>query len=69
MCCDSWGGKKSDTTERLNWTELQTEVLASPLDSSWELVSLWRMCVLLCSFMLSVSRTKTLPWGFCSHYG
>ena len=22
MCCDSWGRKKSDTTEWLNWTEL-----------------------------------------------
>ena len=22
MCCDSWGCKESDTTERLNWTEL-----------------------------------------------
>ena len=21
-CCDSWGRKQSDTTERLNWTEL-----------------------------------------------
>ena len=21
-CCDSWGCKESDTTERLNWTEL-----------------------------------------------
>ena len=21
-CCDSWGGKELDTTERLNWTEL-----------------------------------------------
>ena len=21
MCCDSWGRKESDTTERLNWTE------------------------------------------------
>ena len=21
MCCDSWGCKESDTTERLNWTE------------------------------------------------
>jgi len=20
-CCDSWGRKESDTTERLNWTE------------------------------------------------
>ena len=24
-CCDSWGGKESDTTERLNWTELKSE--------------------------------------------
>ena len=22
VCCDSWGGKESDTTEWLNWTEL-----------------------------------------------
>ena len=34
-CCDSWGGKESDTTERLNRTELmspfhsQTCVIAS----------------------------------------
>ena len=24
-CCDSWGCKDSDTTERLNWTELNSE--------------------------------------------
>ena len=23
-CCDSWGGKESDMTERLNWTELKS---------------------------------------------
>ena len=23
-CCDSWGRKESDTTERLNWTEVYT---------------------------------------------
>ena len=22
VCCNSWGRKESDTTERLNWTEL-----------------------------------------------
>ena len=27
-CYDSWGRKESDTTERLSWTELNTEVLA-----------------------------------------
>ena len=24
-CCSPWGLKESDTTERLNWTELQRE--------------------------------------------
>ena len=24
-CCDSWGRKESDMTERLNWTELNTK--------------------------------------------
>ena len=24
-CCDSWGRKESDTTERLNWTELMCQ--------------------------------------------
>ena len=25
-CCDSWGCKESDTTERPNWTELNTHI-------------------------------------------
>ena len=30
MCCNSWGRKESDTTERLNWTELTAkEIIAS----------------------------------------
>ena len=28
-CCDSWGRKESDTTERLNWTELMKGLLVS----------------------------------------
>jgi len=28
-CCDSWGHKESDTTERLNWTELNLSLLFS----------------------------------------
>ena len=28
-CCDSWGCKESDTTERLNWTELKKELISS----------------------------------------
>ena len=26
-CCDSWGREESDTTERLNWTELNWRIL------------------------------------------
>ena len=29
MCCDSWGHKESDTTERLNLTELTFTALMS----------------------------------------
>ena len=28
-CCDSWGHKESDTTERLNWTELFVVMLSN----------------------------------------
>ena len=28
-CCDSWGCKESDTTEQLNWTELEVSWLGS----------------------------------------
>ena len=27
VCCDSWGRKESDTTERLNWTEQKQKIL------------------------------------------
>jgi len=30
-CCDSWGRKESDTTERLNWTELNWRRTKGPL--------------------------------------
>ena len=29
-CCDSWGHKESDTTERLNWTETNLYTLLPP---------------------------------------
>ena len=29
-CCSPWGLKESDTTERLNWTELLTEIQVKP---------------------------------------
>ena len=29
VCCNSWGRKESDTTERLNWTELKARFIMS----------------------------------------
>ena len=31
-CCDSWGRKESDTTERLNWIELNTHITHMDFD-------------------------------------
>ena len=39
-CCDSWGCKESDTTERVNWTERK---LHDPLD--WCHRSIWQHSV------------------------
>ena len=39
LCCDSWGRKESDTTERLIWSDLTTQS-HSCLLSSLQLVSL-----------------------------
>jgi len=37
-CCNSWGRKESDTTERLNWTELRAQLGAySPFFLSFPL--------------------------------
>ena len=37
-CCDSWGHKESDTTERLNWTELLVPVwYTHPPKFTWPL--------------------------------
>ena len=32
-CCDSWGHKESDTTEWLNWTELNVFISFSPFSN------------------------------------
>ena len=34
--CDSWGRKESDTTERLNWTELKTLELEGKRVNTWQ---------------------------------
>ncbi len=51
VCCDSWGRKESDTTERLNWTELNHGVKLS-LVWSFSLWFFWETSILF--FMVAV---------------
>ena len=39
-CCNSWGRKELDMTERLNWTELRWVQLCSSLSILWHCLSL-----------------------------
>ena len=51
-CCNSWGCKESDTTERLNWTELNwtlTEVLVKGwLSDAPSMSTVWRVIINKC---------------------
>ena len=40
-CCDSWGRKESDTTERLNWTELNCLHLEVATSGTFSLFNLF----------------------------
>ena len=40
-CCDSWGCKESDTTERLNWTEDSLQMLCKMLLHVYSFPELW----------------------------
>ena len=43
-CCDSWGHKESDMTERLNWTELKVKQAIKPGKKHGETIN---ECILL----------------------
>ena len=79
-CCDSWGCKESDTTERLNWTELDCkdrmggdgngslEPCPGPLFQSkgrvWAIVFDAKLMVCLPTWRLIVRQKKMPPWGW-----
>ena len=50
MCSDSWGCKESDTTERLNWTELNYNnvLLVEGVQSD----SVIHTCICVCIYIL-----------------
>ena len=58
-CCDSWGHKESDTTEQLNWTELNWCINPRALSSySWQ-----ASCSTACGiFMNQGSNPYPLHW-------
>ena len=42
VCCDSWGRKESDTTERLNWTESRLPGEISITSDTQMILPLWQ---------------------------
>ena len=59
VCCDSWGRKKSHTTERLIWSDvLGTMLPAGPTKMNKDLNS--KFCF---QKQMSCSRTWTKKWG------
>jgi len=61
-CWDSWGCKESDTTERLNWTELHWALVVSCL-----VLTLWyHMRIPSCLIYLESTPSKNLYLNLCS---
>ena len=56
-CCSSWGGKESDTTERLNWTEQSKIKILTYITSLW---------ILQRNSVFYLPRFKWLPAVSCS---
>ena len=55
VCCNSWGRKESDMTERLNWTELETIALTTQTYVGKEMS--------LSTLSLSNSQTDWSAWS------
>ena len=53
VCCDSWGREESDTTERLNWTELKDILIH-------ECVNILGHAA--CGISVSQPQTEPRPW-------
>ena len=58
VCCDSWGRKESDTTEWLNWTEINER-----MSCTW----IWKITIVkmsICSIL--TDRVNWLAWNIIS---
>ena len=69
-CCDSWGRKESDTTERLNWTEprLPVELLERTLCSLSKrtIIPVVHCCLLSLQLSALFPPALAVGSGFCS---
>ena len=62
-CCNSWGGKELDTTERLNWTEMIILRTLNALSHLTLKITLrdWDYSSLLCQMMKGLKRLNGTP--------
>ena len=64
-CCNSWGHKESDTTERLNWTELiiwQCSLRICPLSKSQRRAMTQFLLIVSCCPVLERLWRQFLPY-------
>ena len=57
-CCESWDRKESDTTERLNWTELNWQ-------SSWTVVWMWELDHILVVWLWELDHKESWALKNC----
>ena len=62
VCCDSWGCKESDTTERLNWTELNNFLLKLFIGNKTRLRWIDLNCLLFLNLKLQSVCCKQWKW-------
>ena len=69
-CCDSWGRKDSDTTERLNWTELKTLSLYCLKCVSFALflIPIFPWCRISSWLLFSLSTLKACFYCFVASF-
>ena len=67
-CCDSWGCKELDMTERLNWTELISSSWIDPLNiiqcSSLSLVIFFILRSILCDMRIATLAFFCFPFAW-----
>ena len=67
-CCDSWGCKESDTTERLNWTERSSEIEITDQQDPAVVQLLgwvkWKRCYLTIFLMFGSGTASAWTWNW-----